>query len=72
MQHIFLAVVVIAVLMLVTALNPKVGYARAAEIAKRAIAKGKTIRETILEEKLMTPEEVAEVMDTYAMTEYKE
>lgn len=57
---------------LVTALNPKIGYARAAEIAKRAIAKGKTIRETILEEKLMTPEEVAEVMDTYAMTEPKE
>lgn len=57
---------------LVTALNPKIGYARAAEIAKRAIAKGKTIRETILEEKLMTPEEVAEVMDTFAMTEYKE
>jgi aspartate ammonia-lyase len=57
---------------LVTALNPKIGYARAAEIAKRAIAKGKTIRETILEEGLMTPEEVAEVMDTYSMTEYKE
>ncbi|HEX5734834.1 MAG TPA: aspartate ammonia-lyase [Blastocatellia bacterium] len=57
---------------LVTALNPKIGYARAAEIAKRAIAKGKTIRETILEEKLMMPEEVAEIMDTYAMTEYKE
>ncbi|HJQ67930.1 MAG TPA: aspartate ammonia-lyase [Blastocatellia bacterium] len=57
---------------LVTALNPRIGYARAAEIAKRAISKGKTIRETILEEKLMTPEEVAEVMDTYAMTEYKE
>lgn len=55
-----------------TALNPKIGYARAAEIAKRAIAKGKTIRETILEEGLMTPDEVAEVMDTYSMTEYKE
>ncbi|MGA9768924.1 MAG: aspartate ammonia-lyase [Blastocatellia bacterium] len=53
---------------LVTALNPKIGYARAAEIAKRAIARGKTIRETIIEEGLLSPEEMAEVMDTYAMT----
>ena len=57
---------------LVTALNPRIGYARAAEIAKRAIAKGKTVRETITEENLLTPEEVAEVMDTYAMTEYND
>jgi|SRR5262245_48672899 len=34
---------------LVTALNPKIGYSRAAEIAKRAIAEGKTIREAIVE-----------------------
>lgn len=53
---------------LVTALNPKIGYARAAEIAKRALAKGKTIRETIEEEGLLTPEELAEVMNTRAMT----
>ena len=57
---------------LVTALNPKIGYARAAELAKRAIAKGKTIRETITEENLMTPDEVTEIMDTYAMTEYND
>ena len=56
---------------LVTALNPRIGYARAAEIAKRAIAKGKTIRETIEEEGLLTPAELAEVMDTHAMTEYE-
>ncbi|HSE96621.1 MAG TPA: aspartate ammonia-lyase, partial [Blastocatellia bacterium] len=46
---------------LVTALNPRIGYGRAAEIAKRAIAKGKTIRETILEEGLMAQEEVETV-----------
>lgn len=57
---------------LVTALNPRIGYAKAAEIAKRAIAKGKTIRETITEEGLLTPEETAHAMDTYAMTEYKD
>jgi aspartate ammonia-lyase len=54
---------------LVTALNPRIGYARAAEIAKRAIAAGKTIRETLEEEGLLTPEETAKVMDTRAMTE---
>ena len=57
---------------LVTALSPRIGYARAAEIAKRAIASGKTIRETIEEEGLLTPEELVEVMDTRAMTEYKD
>ena len=54
---------------LVTALNRKFGYSRAAEIAKRAIAKGKTIREIMAEEGLMTEEEIAEVMDTRRMTE---
>src|SRR4029453_10666646 len=57
---------------LVTALNPRIGYARAAEIAKRATAKGKTIREALEEEGLLTPAELAEVMDTRAMTEYEE
>jgi aspartate ammonia-lyase len=57
---------------LVTALNPKIGYARAAEMAKRAIARGKTIRETIIEEKLLEPDEIEKVMDTYSMTEYND
>jgi len=57
---------------LVTALNTRIGYAKAAEIAKRAIARGKTIREAITEENLMAPEEVADVLDTYAMTEYRD
>jgi aspartate ammonia-lyase len=57
---------------LVTALNPRIGYARAAELAKRAMAKGKTIRETIIEEKLLDPDEVTKVMDTYSMTEYND
>jgi aspartate ammonia-lyase len=54
---------------LVTALNPRIGYARAAEIAKRAIATGKTIRETLEQEGTLTQEELAEVMDTRRMTE---
>jgi aspartate ammonia-lyase len=54
---------------LVTALNTRIGYSRAAEIAKRAIAEAKTIRETLEEEGLLTTEETAKVMDTRAMTE---
>jgi len=57
---------------LVTVLNPRIGYARAAEIAKRAMARGKTIRETIEEEGLLTPEELKAVMDLRGMTEYKD
>jgi aspartate ammonia-lyase len=57
---------------LITALNPIIGYSRAAEIAKRAIARGKTIREIIEEEGLLTSEELAKVMDTRAMTENEE
>ncbi|HXG94026.1 MAG TPA: aspartate ammonia-lyase [Blastocatellia bacterium] len=57
---------------LVTALNPRIGYARAAEIAKLAIKKGKTIRETIEEEGLLAPDELTKVMDTYSMTEYND
>jgi aspartate ammonia-lyase len=57
---------------LVTALSPRIGYARAAAIAKRAIENGKTIREMITEEGLLTAEERAEVMNTRAMTEYED
>jgi aspartate ammonia-lyase len=55
---------------LVTALNPKIGYAKAAEIAKRAIARNKTIRETIEEEGLLTEEELADVLNPRSMTNY--
>ncbi len=57
---------------LVTALNPKIGYARAAEIAKQAIASGKTIREVIADAGLFTAKEVEELMDARSMTEYND
>ena len=57
---------------LVTALNPMIGYARAAEIAKRAIAAGKSIRETVAREGLLPADEAEELLDTRAMTESKE
>jgi fumarate hydratase class II len=44
-------------LMLVTALNPSVGYDNAAKIAKNAHAKGTTLRESAIELGLLTGEE---------------
>jgi fumarate hydratase class II len=44
-------------LMLVTALNRKIGYDNAAKIAKHAHKTGKTLKEAAVELKLLTPEE---------------
>jgi len=43
--------------MLVTALNPHIGYDAAARIAKTAHATGKTLRETAIELGLVTAEQ---------------
>lgn len=47
-------------LMLVTALTPYIGYDKAAEVAKKAHAENKTLRETIIELGYMTGEEFDE------------
>src|SRR5262249_52898992 len=44
-------------LMLVTALNTKIGYYKAAEIAQAAHKQGKTLRQTALDLGYLTPEE---------------
>jgi fumarate hydratase class II len=44
-------------LMLVTALNPHIGYDNAAKIAKKAYAENKTLKEAAISLKLMTSEE---------------
>ena len=47
-------------LMLVTALNPHIGYDNAAKIAKKAHAEGTTLKEAAIELKLLTAEEFDE------------
>ncbi|WP_349976052.1 class II fumarate hydratase [Pseudomonas sp. WHRI 8519] len=47
-------------LMLVTALNPHIGYDKAAEIAKKAYSEGKTLREAALELQYLTNEQFDE------------
>src|SRR5712664_3176220 len=55
-------------LMVVTAITPHVGYDNAAKVAKKAIAENKSVREVILEEKILPKEKVDEVLDLKKMT----
>jgi fumarate hydratase class II len=55
-----------------TALNPYIGYEKAAEIAKEAFKTGKTVREVCLEQNIMPPEQLAEVLDPMNMTKPQE
>lgn len=54
---------------MVTALNTFIGYDKAAEVAKEAVTTGKTLREVILERKLIAPEDLDKVFDVYPLTE---
>ncbi len=52
----------------ITALTPHIGYQHAADIAKRAILTGQSVRKLILQEKLLTPEEVDTILDPMNLT----
>jgi aspartate ammonia-lyase len=52
-----------------TALNPVIGYSRAAEIVKKALASGKTIPKVCLEEKVLSEEELKKILDPHRMTQ---
>jgi fumarate hydratase, class II len=54
---------------IVTALNPHIGYDNGARIAKAAVASGRSIRELVLEEGLMSPEDLDAALDLKKMTE---
>jgi aspartate ammonia-lyase len=53
----------------VTVLNPHIGYAKAAEIAKEYIATGTPMRTLVLEKGLLSAEKIDEVFNLRAMTE---
>ena len=50
------------------ALNPFIGYGKAAEIAKEALARGVPLRQVVLERGLLSEKELEEILDPYAMT----
>ena len=54
---------------LATALAPRIGYARAAELAKESVRTGELIRSLAEREKILPPEVLAEVLDLRKMTE---
>jgi fumarate hydratase, class II len=54
---------------LVTALNPVIGYLNGAAVAKESMASGKTIKEVVVEKGLLPAEEVDKLLDVYKMTE---
>jgi len=55
-------------LMLVTALNPYIGYDQAAAVAKEALASNRTLREVVLEKKLMDAATLDRALDPQRMT----
>ena len=54
---------------IVTALNPHIGYDNGARIAKEAVASGRSVRELVLEAGLMSEDELDEALDIKGMTE---
>ena len=54
---------------LATALNPYIGYAKAAEIAKESVATGKSIIEIARSKGYLSEEQITEILDPARMTE---
>ena len=59
-------------LALVTALNTHIGYLKAADVAKKSLATGKSIRAIVLEEGLMDEAQLAAVLDLETMSQIRE
>jgi fumarate hydratase class II len=54
---------------MVTSLAPKIGYDRAAEIAKESARTGKTVREICREKKVLQENDLESALDPIAMTQ---
>lgn len=54
---------------IITAISPYLGYQKAADIAKKAIKTGESVRSLILKEKLMDEDELNRILDPIHMTE---
>jgi aspartate ammonia-lyase len=58
-----------ATVSLATALNPYIGYAKAAEVAKESVATGRSIIEIVRDRKLLNEDQITEILDPVRMTE---
>jgi fumarate hydratase, class II len=54
---------------LVTALNPVIGYLKGAEVAKEAMATNRAIKDVVVAKGYLTEEEASRILDARAMTE---
>jgi len=54
---------------LVTALNPVIGYMKGAEVAKEAMATNRTIKEVVVEKGYLTAKDADRILDARSMTE---
>lgn len=54
---------------IITAICPHVGYQKAADIAKKAIKTGDSVRKLVIEENLLTEEELDYILEPIQMTE---
>ncbi len=54
---------------LVTALNPVIGYSKGAEVAKEAMRSNRTVREVVVEKGYLSPEEADRLLDVRSLTE---
>jgi aspartate ammonia-lyase len=52
----------------VTALNPHIGYSNATEVAREALETGRTVYELVLEKKLLSKEQLDEILRPEALT----
>lgn len=53
----------------VTALCPHIGYSRAAKIAKRSLAEQIPVRDLILQEKILSEEDLNQILNAHSMTQ---
>jgi aspartate ammonia-lyase len=51
-----------------TSLNPYLGYEKAAELVKESVRTGRSIRDLVLDERLMQPEELDRALGVLGMT----
>ena len=54
---------------IITAINPHVGYETAARIVKRALEEERSVKDIILEEGILSAEELEKILNPYEMTE---
>ena len=52
-----------------TALNPLIGYAKGAEVAKEALATNRTVRDVVVAKGYLDAKQAEEALNVYNMTE---